>query len=370
MPRIGGGVGLGRVLGRRALNRALLGRQMLLRRSNLSAAKAIEHLVGMQAQVPSSPYVGLWSRLDSFRPDDLSRLISTRLAVRMSLMRCTIHLVTARDCIALRPVMQPVLERGLYVGSPFGRQIVGIDIGALLAAGRAALDEQPRTTADMRKLLAKGWPGYDSTSLAYAVRYLLPMVQIPPRGLWGGQGLPTYSTTEGWLGRPLGSDASPDAMVMRYLKAFGPSTVADIHSWSGLTNVRTVIERLRPRLRTFQDEKGRELLDVPGGLFPDPETVAPPRFLPDFDNALLSHDDRSRILAKEHRRLVGRPTLLLDGYAVGSWKLKRDKSAVSLVIEMVKPLSKRDLKAVEGEGLQLLDFIAAGATTNEIRFVD
>jgi hypothetical protein len=342
---------------------------MLLCRSNLSAAKAIEHLVGMQAQVPSSPYVGLWSRLDGFRPDDLSRLISTRLAVRMSLMRCTIHLVTARDCIALRPVMQPVLERGLYVGSPFGRQIGGIDIGALLAAGRAAVDEQPRTTADMRKLLAKRWPGYDSTSLAYAVRYLLPMVQIPPRGLWGGQGLPTYSTAEGWLGRPLGSDASPDAMVMRYLKAFGPSTVADIQSWSGLAGVRTVIERLRPRLRTFQDEKGRELLDVPGGLFPDPETVAPPRFLPDYDNALLSHDDRSRIIAKEHRRLVGRPTLLVDGYAVGSWKLTRYKGAVSLVIEMLKPLSKGDLKAVEVEGLQLLDVIAAGATAKEIRIV-
>ncbi|HEY5034738.1 MAG TPA: crosslink repair DNA glycosylase YcaQ family protein [Candidatus Dormibacteraeota bacterium] len=100
-----------------------------------------------------------------------------------------------------------------------------------------------------------------------------------------------------------------------------------------------------------------------------PEAVAPPRFLPDFDNALLSHDDRSRIIAKEHRRLVGRPTLLLDGYAVGSWKLTRDKGAVSLVIEMLKPLSKGDLKAVEVEGLQLLDFTAAGATTKEIRFV-
>jgi hypothetical protein len=358
------------VLGPRALNRALLGRQMLLRRSNLSAAKAIEHLVGMQAQVPTSPYVGLWSRLEDFHHDELSRLIANRRAVRMSLMRCTIHLVTARDCFALRPAMQPVLERGLFVGSPFGRQIEGVEIDVLLAAGRAALDEEPRTTADMRKLLAKSWPGYDSNSLAYAVRYLLPMVQIPPRGLWGGRGIPTYMTADTWLGDRLKSSGPPDAMVMRYLKAFGPSTIADIQSWSGLTNVRLVTERLRPRLRTFRDEKGRELFDVPGGVFVDPDADVPPRFLPDYDNALLAHDDRSRIIAKEHRQLIGRPTLLVDGYAMGFWKVVREKGAVTLVIETVKPLSKKDLKAVEAEGLQLLAFIASGALTREVRFVN
>jgi hypothetical protein len=356
------------VLSQRALNRALLERQMLLRRTKLSAAKAIEGLVGMQAQVPSSPYVGLWSRLVDFHHDDLSRLISSRRAVRMSLMRCTIHLVTARDCYALRPVMQPVLERGLFVGSPFGRQIKGVDVAALLAAGRAALDEKPRTTADMRKLLANAWPGHDANSLAYAVRYLLPMVQLPPRGLWGGHSAPIYSTPETWLGRPLGSDASPDAMVKRYLKAFGPATIADIQSWSGLTNVRLVVERLRPRLRTFHDEKGRELLDVPGGLFSDPDTDAPPRFLPDFDNALLAHNDRSRIVAREHRGLIGRPTLLVDGYAIGFWKVTKDKNTVTLVVETYKPLSNQEMKSVESEGDQLLDFIAADATTKNIRF--
>jgi hypothetical protein len=358
------------VLGPRALNRALLGRQMLLHRSNVSAAKAIEQLVGMQAQVPSSPYVGLWSRLEDFHHDELSRLIANRRAVRMSLMRCTIHLVTARDCFALRPAMQPVLERGLFVGSPFGRQIDGVDIDALLSAGRAALDEKPRTTADMRKLLATRWPGYDSNSLAYAVRYLLPMVQIPPRGLWGGRGVPTYMTADTWLGDQLKSIAPPDAMVVRYLKAFGPSTIADIQSWSGLTNVRLVTERLRPRLHTFRDEKGRELFDVPGGVFVDPDVEVPPRFLPDYDNALLAHDDRSRIIAKEHRQLIGRPTLLVDGYAIGFWKVAREKGAVTLVIETLKPLSKKDSTAVETEGLQLLAFIAAGATTRDIRFVN
>ena len=364
MPRTGDEA----VLSQRALNRALLERQLLLRRTTQSAAKAIEHLVGMQAQVPSSPYIGLWSRLVGFHPDDLGRLISSRRAVRMSLMRCTIHLVTARDCYALRPVMQPVLERGLFVGSPFGRQIKGVDIAALLAAGRAALDEKPRTTADMRRLLAKKWAGYDPNSLAYAVRYLLPMVQLPPRGLWGGRSLPIYATAETWLGRPLSADPSPDATVMRYLKAFGPATVADIQSWSGLTNVRAVTQRLRPRLRIFHDEKGRELLDVPGGLFSDPDTEAPPRFLPDYDNALLAHDDRGRIIAKEHRALTGRPTLLVDGYAIGSWKISKEKGAATLLVETLRTLSKKEMKAVEAEGDQLLDFIAADLTTRTIRF--
>jgi hypothetical protein len=220
----------------------------------------------------------------------------------------------------------------------------------------------------MRKLLIRKWPDYDSNSLAYAVRYLLPMVQIPPRGLWGGQGIPTYSTAESWLGRPLGSDVSPDAMVVRYLEAFGPSTVADIQSWSGLTNVRLVVERLRPRLRTFRDENGRELLDVPRGLLPDAGIEAPPRFLPDYDNALLAHDDRSRILAREHRRLIGRPTVLVDGFAIGFWKVTREGGRATLNVEALTHVSKKDVTALSDEGARLLDFVAADAQARDVRF--
>ncbi|MEA2655680.1 MAG: hypothetical protein QOI23_1045 [Chloroflexota bacterium] len=357
------------VLGERALNRALLARQLLVKRRKMSAANAIERLVGMQAQVPGSPYTGLWSRLEGFRHDELSRLISSRRAVRMSLMRCTIHLVTDRDCLALRPVLQSVLERGFYVGSPFGRRLKGIDMDALLAAGRAALEERPRTTAELRKLLTQRWPEHDADSLAYAVHYLVPMVQVPPRGLWAGRGLPTFTTCEAWLGRSFEAGPSPDGLVMRYLASFGPATVADIQSWSGLVKVRELIERLRPRLRTFRDDKGRELFDVPRGILPDPETEVPPRFLPDYDNALLAHDDRSRILAHEHRKLIGRPTLLVDGFAVGFWKLSRDAGGATLVVETVKRITRKDIAAVAEEGGALLDFLAPDAQRKDVRFV-
>jgi hypothetical protein len=367
------------VLSRRTLNRATLERQLLLRRHVLTAAQAIERLLGMQAQVPNNPYVGLWSRLEGFDPEELSRLIADRQAVRTVLMRGTIHLVTARDCLALHPEMQPVLERMLMVGSPYGKRLKGLDVEAVLAAARGFLAEQPRTSTELRAHLLERWPERDAASLAYAVQYLEPLVQVPPRALWGKSGRATWTTAEAWLSQPVpttsaSAEAGTEAMILRYLSGYGPATVMDVQAWCGRTRLREAMERLRPRLRTFRDEHGKELFDVPDGPLPDPATPAPPRFMPEYDNALLGHADRTRIVDGTTRR----PTLmengyvstvLVDGFVRAVWKLTTRRKTATLAIEPFEPLSKRDRAAVSDEGERLLRFIAPEATTQEIRFV-
>ena len=361
------------MLGARALNRALLERQLLLRRSDLSALEALERLVGLQAQEPAAPYIGLWTRLDGFGADELARLIESRRAVRIALMRSTIHLVTGRDCLRLRHVVQPVLERELW-GGPYGRAIQGIDTGELTAAGRRLLEEHPRTLGELGELLRERWPDRDARSLAYGIRNLVPLVQVPPRGLWGATGRAAHTTAEAWLGGPAAATSSPDELVLRYLAAFGPASAADVQAWSGLTRLREVVERLRPGLRAFRDGHGKELLDLPDAPRPDADAPAPPRFLPPFDNGLLSHADRSRIVPPEHRSRVtvglGRLTLLVDGFARGTCSIRRDLGAATLVVEPFARLPKRDRAAVAAEGERLLAFAAAEADPREVRFAD
>jgi hypothetical protein len=363
------------VLGRRRLNRALLERQMLLRRQKLSAFDAIERLVGMQAQVPQAPYIGLWTRLEDFEPGELSGLISGRRAVRSSLMRATIHLVTDRDFLVLRPAVQTVLERDVYRNATYGKEhLAGLDVDAVLAAGKALLEARPRTAAELRRSLGPRWPERDAAALAYAVRGLLPLVHVPPRGLWGESGPVALTTAESWLGQSVASVRGPDETILRYLAAFGPATVADARTWSGLGGLRDVFERLRPRLVIFRDEHGRELFDVPGAPLPDPETPAPPRFLSQFDNALLSHAERTRIISDEHRKALFEDPMmrgvLLDGFACGTWKTERTHGKVTLVIQPFERLSKVDRDALADEGARLLRIVAKpqGAEEFEIRF--
>ena len=362
------------VLGPRELNRATLERQMLLRRRKLSAVEAIERLVGMQAQAPAPPYVGLWTRLEDFHPDELARLILERRAVRIALMRNTVHLVSARDCLALRPLMQPVFDRTLHSTRANRAHLEGVDIEALVAAGRTLLEEKPRTAKELGELLQEQWPDRDPASLARAIRHLVPLVQVPPRGLWGKSGPAAHTTAEAWLGRPLDPTPSIEETISRYLGAFGPATVKDIQTWSGLTRLGEVIERLRPRLRIFRDESGKELFDVPDAPMPDPDTPAPLRFLPEFDNLILSHADRTRVIAEEYRKAIASKngmvpaTVLVDGFVRGTWKTERSRGKATLEIKPFEPLAKEDRDALTEEGERLIRF--TGSKSYEIRFAE
>jgi DNA glycosylase AlkZ-like len=366
------------ILSPRALNRATLERQMLLRRQRLSAGEAIEQLVGMQAQAPAPPYVGLWTRLEDFHPDELARLILDRRAVRVALMRNTVHLVSARDCLALRPLVQPVIDRGLYGNRAHRVGIEGLDIEPLCAAGRALLEERPRTAKELGILLRDRWPERDPASLARAIRHLLPLVQVPPRGVWGKSGPAAHTTAEAWLGRSLDSDASLEEMVVRYLGAFGPATVKDAQTWSGLTRLGGMVDRLRPRLLSFRDEHGGELFDLHDAPRPDPDVPAPPRFLPEFDNLILSHADRIRVIANEYRKAIASKngmvpaTFLVDGFVRGTWKSERSRGKATLLIEPFEPLAKNDHDALVEEGERLVRFMAVpeGVETFEIWFAE
>src|SRR5919107_2184995 len=339
------------VLGPRELNRATLERQMLLHRRKLSAVEAIERLVGMQAQAPTPPYIGLWTRLKDFHPDEPERLILERRAVRIALMRNTVHLVSARDCLALRPLMQQVFDRTLYSTRANRANLEGVDIEALVAAGRALLEDRPHTAKELGELLQEQWPERDPTSLARAIRHLVPLVQVPPRGLWGKSGPAAHTTAEAWLGRPLDPAPSLEETILRYLGAFGPATVKDVQTWSGLTRLGEVIERIRPRLRTFRDESGKELFDVPDAPMPDPDTPAPPRLLPEFDNLILSHADRTRVIAEEYRKAIASKNgmvpaaFLVDGFVQGAWKTERSRGRTAPEIKPFEPLTREDRDA-------------------------
>jgi Winged helix DNA-binding domain len=267
--------------------------------------------------------------------------------------------------------VRPVLVRNFWTGSPFGRKVKDADIEAVVAAGRALIEEQPRTTAQLRKLLGERWPGHDASSLAYAVHHLVPVVQVPPRGVWGQKGLPTWTTTETWLGRPPDPAPSIDRVVLRYLAAFGPASTMDVQTWSGLTRLREVTDRLRPRLRTFRSEAGRELFDLPDAPRPDPDTPAPVRFLPQYDNVLLSHADRSHVSGGAADRW---PTddlhwspLLVDGFVAGVWRLTRERGSTTLMVRLLGPVP--DPAAVEEEATRLAEFLAPRADERRVEMV-
>ena len=358
---------------RRELNRALLARQLLLRRVEQPVGETIEHLVGLQAQAPMPPYFGLWSRIEGFDPRVLGRMLTDREVVRMTLMRGTVHMVTARDGLVLRPLMQQVVER-THNGA-FGRRMGGADPRRLAEAVRELLAEEPLTARELGRRLVERGIGDDVEAIGSAARVYVPLVQVPPRGVWGAGGQAKYLPLESWTCGELAPAIPIAEIVSRYLGAFGPATVMDVQRWSGLTKLKEAFEQLRAQLVSLRDEDGKELFDLPEGPRPDPETPAPVRFLGEYDNALLGHADRRRIIPEdfpwaamlEEGRFVS--NLLVDGVLRATWRIDRHgKRRATLVIRPSPRFSRAEREEVAAEAQRLIDFAAADAETREIRF--
>jgi hypothetical protein len=360
------------VLTRRALNRALLERQLLLRRAGRTAAEAVELLLGLQAQSPMPPYHGLWSRLEGFDPHELGRMLTDREAVRLTTLRGTVHLHTVRDALWLRPLVQRAIERS---SGPWRRRLDGADPEALRAAVRELLAGGPLTAREIGAALAERGLAGDVEALAHACRIELALVQVPPRGVWGSGGQARYATLEAWTGGELDAAAQPEDLVLRYLRGFGPASVMDAQSWSGLTRLASAFERLRPRLATFRDETGRELFDLPDAPRPDPEVPAPVRLLGEYDNVLLGHADRSRIIPDGLRwpgMLIGdrhMSNVLVDGELRALWWLERDGARRAILA--VRPFARLGAavrREIEAEAQGMLELAAGGAAVRDVRF--
>jgi hypothetical protein len=347
-----------RVVTKRALNRALLERQMLLRRRRIPALEAVERLVALQSQVPRDPYVALWSRVGPFRAETLSDALEERRAVRMTLLRGTLHLVTARDALGLRALVQPAIEGVIYGSSPLRKAVGCVDMDELLAALRGWLEERPRKRAELVKEVAARWPDTDADSLGYAM-YALPTVQVTPRGLWRRSGGPAFTTMQAWLGASPDPAADVETLVLRYLAAFGPATPADAQYWSGVSGLTEPFERLRPRLRIVRDEDGRELFDVPRTPLPDPDVRAPVRFLPEYDNVTIGHKDRTRIVPKGIPRFteVGWGSVLADGMVAARWRLVESKVESRLRVEPFRRLTREERADTREEAARLAVFL-------------
>lgn len=360
------------VLTRRQLNRATLARQMLLAREKTTALRAVERLAGLQAQVAKPPFIGLWSRVLGFRREDLIRLLQRRQVVRATLMRGTLHLMGSKDFIDLRAALQPALSKGMQ--SILRDRAKGLDLDRVVVAARACLQERPRTFEELRPILLKRFPKGDERAMGYAVRTHLPLVQVPSEAEWGFPGSAEFALGDAWIGKPLGSDPEPHRLVLRYLSAFGPATAADVQTWSGLAGVAPVLESLRSRLVTFRDERGRELFDLPRAPRPPEDAEAPVRFVPEYDNLVLSHADRTRIVADAHRRsivtanLQVRATFLVDGFVAGTWKVERKQAAATLLVEPFETLAGKARTELAIEGDALLRFAEPGAERFEVRF--
>lgn len=356
-------------LSRRQLNRATLARQLLLVREKASVVEAVERLGGMQAQEPKHPSIGLWTRLEGFDSQDLRDALHERDLVRASMMRATLHVMSAQDYAALRTTLQPVMADAMRA---LGPRAEGLNVDEMLPAARKLLEQEPRNFDELRGLLQQEFPEVNERALGYATRMHLPLAMVPTQDRWAFPAKSDFTLADKWLGEPL-ADPDPEALLLRYLAAFGPATAADMQTWSGMKGQKAVMKGLCDRLEVFEDENGREIFDLPDAPRPEEDAPAPPRFLPEFDNLVLSHSDRTRVLADEHRPAVVtknlrvRATFLWDGFVAGTWKVERKNAKATLHIEPFEKLPRRAAKELAEEGEALLGFVEEDAPTYDVK---
>ena len=358
------------VLTRRQLNRATLARQLLLSRADVPAAEAVERLAGMQAQEPKHPFIGLWTRVAGFRREDLHAAVRERAVVRGTLMRGTLHLVTAPDYVTFRPVLAPMLVAALRA---LGPRAEGLDPDALLPVARKLLAERPRTFTELRAALGDEFPDVNERALGYAVRMHLPLLMVPdPAATWAFPAVADFALAEQWLGSAVPDDGGPEPLVSRYLAAFGPASAADLQAWSGLGTLKGVLDGMRERLAVFRDERGRELFDLRDAPRPAADVAAPPRFLPEFDNILLAHADRARVVDEAYQGLITtknlrvRATFLWDGFVHGTWATERKRNRATLRLAPFQPLPAAAVDPLVAEGEALLRFVEPDASAHEV----
>ncbi|MFI5906953.1 winged helix DNA-binding domain-containing protein [Dactylosporangium sp. NPDC051541] len=352
-------------ISRRVLNRTYLRRQLLLERADAGVEDVVRQVVAVQAQDVDAPYVGIWARSEAFTHDALSAALRERVLVRGGLLRGTQHITHGADYRWLRPLIRERIGNGGL--SAFRRQLDGVDLDELAEAARAALNGTTMTRPQLAKALSKRFPGREAIALAWAAQHRLALIHPPPSGIWRRRGHVHIALAEEWLGAPLEDKPTIQELFRRYLLSCGPASVADLQNWSGLRRLTGDVEALRSQLRVYTDDNGQELFDRPEAELESADAVAPVRFLPAFDNLVLSHADRSRIIVAAADQAIicpglsaVRPTFLEDGFVAGTWEVKPGLLEVSPFRELLDPA------AVYAEAERLLAFLQLPGGT-EIR---
>lgn len=336
-------------LTRQRLNRTLLRRQHLLERTSATAEEMARHLVGLQAQENLPPYLSLHARLTTFDPGDVTRGLDDRSLVRLLTMRGTIHLLTRDDALSLRRWTQQVQERELR-SSQNVKEALGVDREAFAEVVSDLLADGPLAQRDLAARLGEHFPDVPPTALGQLARVALPLAQLPPRGAWKASGGVVYQYVDRWVGEPM-RDPDVEDVVRRYLAAYGPASAADVTAWSGITRLGPVVAAM-PDLERHEDESGKVLYDVPGGVLEEEDVPAPPRLLGTYDNVWLSHAGRDRVTEPEKRsRWMGvnggaGMSLFVDGWLEGLWRPVDGKVEV---IGTFRDLSRRERSGLDDE---------------------